>query len=276
MAKQRDDRVTKRRVTCRSVSLLPNGDTATREIVDYVRPNFDGEPEDTTGFLDAYVADAQTRWQYVEVSDEPDAGPGGYEGDTVVPAHLQGRDPGEFAAYGDASTPRNALDEHLGITPAPPGGGRGGAAGAVGGFAAGLIAHLGFMLHFMLTVAAVVMTFRLSLIQTATQKNNVATAYGAAATHAALYSTVPGASAGTELAGGAPAYARIPTAWGAPTNGVISTGPHTFNVASGSTVAGAGFHTALTAGTYLDGGSLTSQAFASQGTYALTASYTQT
>jgi hypothetical protein len=47
-------------------------------------------------------------------------------------------------------------------------------------------------------------------------------------------------------------------------------------VPTGTTVAGAGVHTAITAGTYLDGGAVTSQAFASQGTYTLTLTYTQT
>lgn len=73
-----DPRVTKRRVTMRSVSLSVDGVTLTHEAVDYVRPDH----------LDAYVADARTRWQSVVVSDEPDAGPGGYEGETSVPAHL--------------------------------------------------------------------------------------------------------------------------------------------------------------------------------------------
>lgn len=111
-------------------------------------------------------------------------------------------------------------------------------------------------------------------IQTTTQKNNLATAYGTAATHAALYSTVPGASAGTELSGGSPAYARKPLSWSAPSSGAI-TASATFDVGSGSTVAGAGVHTALTAGTYLDGAGVTSQSFASQGTYSLTLTYTQ-
>lgn len=113
-------------------------------------------------------------------------------------------------------------------------------------------------------------------IQTATQKNTLASAYAAAATHAALYSTAPGASQGTELTGGSPAYARKALSWGSPTNGVISATAVVFDVASGSTVAGAGVHTAITAGTYLDGASVTSQAFASQGTYTLTITYTQT
>jgi hypothetical protein len=110
---EKDRRITKRRVTMRSVSLLPNGVTATREAVDYVRPNFDGEPEDSTGHLDAFVADARSRWQYVEVSEEPDAGPAGYDGPTTIHPHLAGKQPGDFARYGDASTPENALDEHL-------------------------------------------------------------------------------------------------------------------------------------------------------------------
>jgi hypothetical protein len=112
-------------------------------------------------------------------------------------------------------------------------------------------------------------------IQTATQKNNLATAYGNAATHAALYTTAPGGSAGTEPSGGSPAYARKAISWSAPSNGVI-TATVVFDVPSGATIVGAGVHTAITAGTYLDGGSVTSQAFSSQGTYTLTLTYTQT
>lgn len=112
-------------------------------------------------------------------------------------------------------------------------------------------------------------------IQTAAQKNNLATNYGTNATHAALYTTAPGASAGTEVTGGSPAYARKALTWGAPSNGVVTV-TVTFDVPAGTTVVGAGVHNALTAGTYLDGASVTSQAFATQGTYALTLTYTQT
>jgi hypothetical protein len=112
-------------------------------------------------------------------------------------------------------------------------------------------------------------------IQTTTQKNTLATSYGTAATHAALYTTAPGGTAGTEVTGGAPAYARKAISWGAASNGVI-TATVTFDVPTGTTVVGAGVHTAITAGTYLDGASVTSQAFASQGTYQLTLTYTQT
>ncbi len=86
MAKQDkpDPRVTKRRVTMTTIvatgGLDDQGRPAvqTHQATDYVRPDF----------LDAYLADARTRWQSVEVSDEPDAGPGGYEGRTVIPARL--------------------------------------------------------------------------------------------------------------------------------------------------------------------------------------------
>lgn len=79
-----DPRVTKRRVEMRSVQLLPDGTLAESKAVDYVRPDH----------LDAYVADARTRWQSVAVSDEPDAGPGGFEGQTAVPAGIGTPDAG--------------------------------------------------------------------------------------------------------------------------------------------------------------------------------------
>lgn len=78
-AKQTDERVDKRRVTMTSVVAGPNeGEVFTHQAVDYVRPDH----------LDAYVENARRNWQRVEVSDEPDAGPGGYDGQTAVPAGL--------------------------------------------------------------------------------------------------------------------------------------------------------------------------------------------
>lgn len=111
-------------------------------------------------------------------------------------------------------------------------------------------------------------------IQTAALKNTLATAYGNAATHGAIYTTAPGATAGTEPSGGTPAYARKPLTWGAPSNGLI-TATATFDVPTGTTIVGAGVHSALTAGNYLDGGGLTSQAFNSQGTMTVTYTYQQ-
>lgn len=113
-------------------------------------------------------------------------------------------------------------------------------------------------------------------IQTATMKNTLSDAYKGAATYAALYTTAPSATQGTEPSGGSPAYARKSLTWGSSSNGVVSATAVTFDVPSGATIVGAGVHTAITAGTYLDGASVTSQAFASQGTYQLTITYTQT
>lgn len=82
-SKKADPRVDKRRVTMTNFGVAgvdDNGDPviARTQVEDYVRPDF----------LDAYLADARTRWQQVEVSDEPDAGPAGYDGATHVPATL--------------------------------------------------------------------------------------------------------------------------------------------------------------------------------------------
>lgn len=72
---KQDPRVTKRRVTMTNITALPDGSgTAKMEAVDYVLPEE----------LDAYVTAAKTNWQSVVVSDEPDAGPGGYDGQTVL------------------------------------------------------------------------------------------------------------------------------------------------------------------------------------------------
>lgn len=90
MAKPKTDpRVTKRRVTMRNViasGVDADGKTVMTEteMTDYVRPDH----------LDAYVEDARRRWQVVTVSDEPDAGPGGYDGETYVPEHLDLPDAG--------------------------------------------------------------------------------------------------------------------------------------------------------------------------------------
>lgn len=80
--------VTKRKVTMTSlvakIDVDGNEFIERHEAVDYVRPDH----------LDAYVADARNRWQHVSVSDEPDAGPGGYHGQTAVAGHLDVSDAG--------------------------------------------------------------------------------------------------------------------------------------------------------------------------------------
>lgn len=107
-------------------------------------------------------------------------------------------------------------------------------------------------------------------------RNTLSDAYKAAATFADLYSTSGATAAGTAISGGAPAYASKAVTWGTSSNGVVSTtSPSVFDIPSGATVAGFGVKTGA-GGTYLDGGALTSQAFASQGTYSLSLTYTQT
>lgn len=110
-------------------------------------------------------------------------------------------------------------------------------------------------------------------IQTAQGKENLAVAYGTNAAYGALYTTAPGATAGTEPTGGG--YARLPLTWAPGTVDGIVTATATFNVPVGATIVGVGVHTAVTAGTYLDGATVTSQAFASAGTYTVTFTYTQ-
>lgn len=105
-------------------------------------------------------------------------------------------------------------------------------------------------------------------IQTAQQKENLAVAYGTNAAYGAVYTTVPGASAGTEVTGGT--YARKALTWSGGTVDGIATATAVFDIPAGTTVAGVGVHTAVTAGTYLDGVAVTSQAFASAGTYTVT------
>jgi hypothetical protein len=104
-------------------------------------------------------------------------------------------------------------------------------------------------------------------------KNSMATHYGAAATYGALYTSAPGASAGTEPSGGSPAYARKALTWGSASGGVI-TASATFDVPA-CTVVGTGVHDAVTAGNYIDGKTETSVVFATQDTVTVTFTYTQ-
>jgi hypothetical protein len=86
-----DPRVTKKRVTSVAYSTVLDGDgnpvVNKHEVVDYVREDF----------LDAYVDGQRAAgWQDVQVSEEYDAGPGGYDGGTYVPEHLDHELAGQF------------------------------------------------------------------------------------------------------------------------------------------------------------------------------------
>jgi hypothetical protein len=114
-------------------------------------------------------------------------------------------------------------------------------------------------------------------IATVLGRTLMATAYSTGlGKYGALTSTAPGATTGTEISGGSPAYVRLAPAWGTASASVITTSAAmAFNVATGTTTVGFEFFDALTAGNYMDGVTITSQTFSSQGTYSITPTYTQ-
>lgn len=111
-------------------------------------------------------------------------------------------------------------------------------------------------------------------IAAAYTKDQLATEYGQRATHGTVYTTAPGAAAGTEPTGGTPAFARKPLTWSAPSGGVI-TASAVFDMPPGTTVVGTGLHDALTAGNYIDGKTVTEVTFDVQDTVTVNYSYTQ-
>lgn len=114
-------------------------------------------------------------------------------------------------------------------------------------------------------------------IQTVAARNLMATAYSTnIGKYGALSTTAPGATAGTEVSGGSPAYARIAATWAAAAASAITVNAAlAFNVPASTTVVGFEFYDAATVGNYLDGCAITSQTFASQGVYSITPTYTQ-
>lgn len=120
-------------------------------------------------------------------------------------------------------------------------------------------------------------------IRTLAQRNALAAQYATAAPNSTLFSADPGTAgaATNELTGGSPAFARkaIGGSWATATPSASAvTGTATHDVASGSTVAYAGVCVSLTLTTadVRDSVAVTPQAFSSQGTYAVTYTYTQT
>jgi hypothetical protein len=108
-------------------------------------------------------------------------------------------------------------------------------------------------------------------------KNAVATSAGTnQMKYGALCTTAPSNSAfGTEVTSGSPAYARILASWGAASAGAVTATAMAFNVPASTTVVGFGTFDLSSAGTYQNGCDITSQTFASQGTYTITPTYTQ-
>ncbi|WP_091079037.1 hypothetical protein [Nonomuraea wenchangensis] len=98
--------------------------------------------------------------------------------------------------------------------------------------------------------------------------NVCADAGGAAITHIGLVN-----GSGTELTGGS--YARKAVTWTTASNGLIRPSADlVFDAPAGSTVAGWRGFSASTSGTNYGGADLTSQAFATAGTYTLLAAST--
>lgn len=116
-------------------------------------------------------------------------------------------------------------------------------------------------------------------IRNVTQRNAMATAYGAAAPYGALFTADPGTAdaATNEVAGGSPVYQRKAMSWGAAAASAI-TGAPVFDVGAGVTVtyAGVAVGSVKTTADVRDSAAITSQAFASQGTFTVTFTYTQT
>jgi hypothetical protein len=70
----------KRKVTMTSYFALPDGGVGMHKATDHV----------ALEHLDAYEADARTRWQSVTHGDEHDPGPGGDDGDYTIHPHMIG------------------------------------------------------------------------------------------------------------------------------------------------------------------------------------------
>lgn len=113
-------------------------------------------------------------------------------------------------------------------------------------------------------------------IATVTQRNTLVDAYKAAAAFMTVQTTTAAATAGTEVTGGAPAFARKASNWGATSASAATAAPVAFDIPASTTVQSIAFYTLVSAGVFLDSAAITSQTFASQGTLTVTATYTQT
>lgn len=115
-------------------------------------------------------------------------------------------------------------------------------------------------------------------IRNVTLRNLLATAYKTNAPYGALFTADPGTadSATGEVSGGSPAYARVALSWGTAAASAITSAASVFNVPASTTITYFGVAAAGTAGTadIRDSVAVTSQAFASQGTYTVTATAT--
>lgn len=90
MAKSKtDERIDKRCVTMTNYVVVKTDDgpkVYIMEVKDYVGPDYLDEYLEVANAINP--ATGLPKWESVEVSKEPDAGPGGYHGETNIPADL--------------------------------------------------------------------------------------------------------------------------------------------------------------------------------------------
>jgi hypothetical protein len=106
-------------------------------------------------------------------------------------------------------------------------------------------------------------------IDTATQRDNLAAAYAAAAKFAAATTGDPGTTGTGEIDG-----TRKAVTWTKPSDGV-RTATVTLDIPSAASVGGIALWDVGTGGNYLDGGPVTAQAYSAAGTYTITLTYAQ-
>ena len=109
-----------------------------------------------------------------------------------------------------------------------------------------------------------------------TTKEALADAEIALGTWISLHTATPGTTGASEATGGSPAYSRQQTTWSADTtdDGIRAGTQVTIDLAAG-TYTHFGLWTAATAGTYIDGGTITSTFLGAQGQIKVTPTYTQ-
>lgn len=106
--------------------------------------------------------------------------------------------------------------------------------------------------------------------------NTLASAYAGAGDYLSLHTADPGTTGTSEATGGSPAYARKQTTWGSPSGGAITGSSVTFDVPAG-TYTHWGRWTAVTGGTFRDGGALSSSVtLSAQGQVVAPITYTET
>jgi len=106
-----------------------------------------------------------------------------------------------------------------------------------------------------------------------TAKNLMLNELASVGVYVSLHTADPGPTGTSEVTGGSPAYARIAATWPSASGGSLSlTNDPVFNVPGSTTVAFFGVWSAVSGGTFYGSGGLSSsETFAGQGTYTLTA-----